>query len=173
MCNDGLSASAMEAVRDLLIGAAPAVEAPGAAIEATRLHTLHFFNNMSGDGGAKVSAACALHAGCLIDSQFSAARLSTAADRGASVDHTALRICPTAGQLASTTHDHTPPTIPHCHSTRPLASAPPLLRRWRTRCRTARSCATCASRGRVRGARARWRWPRRWRSRRRRRAATL
>lgn len=43
MCNDGLSASAMVAVKELLVGEDP-----------TRITTLHFFNNMSGDGGAQV-----------------------------------------------------------------------------------------------------------------------
>ncbi|CAN0410462.1 unnamed protein product, partial [Ectocarpus sp. 12 AP-2014] len=45
MCNDGLSAAAMEAVRDILLATSPAA-----------LRTLHFYNNMSGDLGAKALA---------------------------------------------------------------------------------------------------------------------
>ena len=62
MCNDGLSASAMEAMRDLIL-ADTAEPVPGALssaaaalqVQTTQLRKLHFFNNMSGDGGAKVS----------------------------------------------------------------------------------------------------------------------
>ena len=39
-CNDGLSAEACDAIADMLLFRAP-----------TRLRRLHFFNNMSGDGG--------------------------------------------------------------------------------------------------------------------------
>jgi hypothetical protein len=56
MCNDGLSASAMEAMRDLLLeGATGAEGEESSSGTGTQLRKLHFFNNMSGDGGAKVS----------------------------------------------------------------------------------------------------------------------
>jgi Ran GTPase-activating protein 1 len=59
MCNDGLSASAMEAMRDLLLeGAAGAEGEESSSGTGTQLRKLHFFNNMSGDGGAKVSMLC-------------------------------------------------------------------------------------------------------------------
>ena len=52
MCNDGLSASAMEAMRDLLIG----TDNDRRDVEPAALCSLHFHNNMSGDGRATVSS---------------------------------------------------------------------------------------------------------------------
>ncbi|CAM9179444.1 unnamed protein product [Phaeothamnion confervicola] len=63
LCNDGLSASAMEAVRDILLECVP-----------TSLETLHFYNNMSGDGGAHALAAILPLCPRLRDLRFSGTR---------------------------------------------------------------------------------------------------
>eukprot|EP00611_Tribonema_gayanum_P011371 TRINITY_DN2159_c0_g1_i1.p1 TRINITY_DN2159_c0_g1~~TRINITY_DN2159_c0_g1_i1.p1 ORF type:complete len:472 (+),score=160.75 TRINITY_DN2159_c0_g1_i1:52-1416(+) len=83
MCNDGLSASAMEAVRDLLV----AGDVP------TRLTQLHFFNNMSGDGGAKALAQILPHCPELRDLRFSGTR---AGRPGSVAVANALAACPAA-----------------------------------------------------------------------------
>ncbi|CAM9761018.1 unnamed protein product [Pylaiella littoralis] len=63
MCNDGLSAAAMEAVRDILLVTSP-----------TELRTLHFYNNMSGDLGAKALAQVLPQCPKLSDFRFSGTR---------------------------------------------------------------------------------------------------
>lgn len=72
MCNDGLSASAMECMKDILL---KTLDINNSAIPTpTRLTTLHFFNNMSGDGGAKALAAILPLCPLLTDLRFSGTR---------------------------------------------------------------------------------------------------
>ncbi|CAM9674236.1 unnamed protein product [Chrysoparadoxa australica] len=89
MCNDGLSASAMELMRDILLASSP-----------TQLETLHFFNNMSGDGGAKALAQVLQHCPKLSDLRFSGTR---AGSEGSIAVAKALELCPAvdAGRLVS------------------------------------------------------------------------
>ncbi|CAM9798593.1 unnamed protein product, partial [Choristocarpus tenellus] len=90
MCNDGLSEAAMAAVRDILL--------TNASGEPIALRTLHFFNNMSGDGGAKALAEVLPHCPCLEDLRFSGSR---AGREGSATVVKALLLCPavTSGLL--------------------------------------------------------------------------
>ncbi|CAN0383006.1 unnamed protein product, partial [Laminaria digitata] len=63
MCNNGLSEAAMESVRDILLATKP-----------NALRTLHFFNNMSGDLGAKALAEVLPQCPKLSDFRFSGTR---------------------------------------------------------------------------------------------------
>jgi Ran GTPase-activating protein 1 len=87
MCNDGLSASSMEAMRDILLRETP-----------TSLHTLHFFNNMSGNGGAEALASMLVHCPDLENIRFSGTR---AGREGSMAFAKALSECPAvqAGKL--------------------------------------------------------------------------
>ncbi|CAM9203950.1 unnamed protein product [Discosporangium mesarthrocarpum] len=67
MCNDGLSEAAMGALRDILLKSTPAA-----------FRTLHFFNNMSGDGGARALAEVLPHCPDLTDLRFSGTRAGRA-----------------------------------------------------------------------------------------------
>jgi len=63
LCNNGLSEAAMQEVLEILSETAP-----------TNLHTLHFYNNMSGDGGAVACAQLLTHCPLLADFRFSGTR---------------------------------------------------------------------------------------------------
>eukprot|EP00903_Cladosiphon_okamuranus_P007786 g7535.t1 len=82
MCNDGLSEAAMEAVRDILLATSP-----------TALRTLHFYNNMSGDLGAKALAQVLPACPKLSDFRFSGTRSGR---EGSAAVVKALRECPAA-----------------------------------------------------------------------------
>ncbi|CAM9972839.1 unnamed protein product [Ectocarpus sp. 6 AP-2014] len=82
MCNDGLSAAAMEAVRDILLATSPAA-----------LRTLHFYNNMSGDLGAKALAQVLPKCPNLSDFRFSGTRSGR---EGSAAVVQALLECPAA-----------------------------------------------------------------------------
>jgi len=63
LCNNGLSCQAMDTVTDLLLFRKP-----------TRLMSVHFYNNMSGDGGALALAKLLAECPCLQDLRFSGTR---------------------------------------------------------------------------------------------------
>ena len=67
VCNNGMSADAALQLATLV--------APG---ERTRLETLHYFNNMSGDGGATALALIAARSPQLVDFRFSGTRAGRA-----------------------------------------------------------------------------------------------
>lgn len=75
MCNNGLSAEAAELLVKILIREASVLgEGEAARKRCPPLELLHFYNNMSGDGGAKAVAQIVEASPQLLDFRFSATR---------------------------------------------------------------------------------------------------